>query len=321
MHNILVTGASGFIGSYLLKYFSDEGANIFAHSRRDLSNKDTDRIKWISNFDDISNIDIHLVINLAGENIRSKRWSTRRKIELIDSRVFNTRDLYEWLDKNNKKPHMIINASSLAYYGIDVEKKWLNSYTEMSPPQPFFSSQIFQELEHEINFFEQNSKILRLGNVFAKDGGVFNDLLDPIKKGKYGQIDDGWHPINWVHIEDVFKTIKFLYALNPAQKVFNVVAPERLSQKQFAYHCGKHFNKSGKFNNLPYLVFETLHGEKSDILINGQYCKPQNLLNLGYRFEYHYFQHALHDLAPINTKSTKRNASLFSGIRVLKYFS
>lgn len=293
---VLVTGASGFIGSHLLPFLLKRQYKVIALTRQTNKSSQHPDLKWVTSFEQIQTQQIDFVINLAGENIGQKRWSSERKQQLINSRVNITQRLYEWLQQQHIFPKCIISGSAIGYYGIDPQEQWNTSCDENTPAQAIFMSELCQAWEQTaLKFSQQNTKIIRLGVVFGQGGGILPQMLLPIRLNAAGKIGSGQQPVVWIHIQDVLSAIVFLLDSNSAQKVYNLVAPEQTNQQQFVKIASK-ILKRKPFISLPKFVFELALGEQSQLILNGQYVQPKALQALGFEFKYPTLDMALSEI-------------------------
>lgn len=282
---VLITGASGFIGSYLLPFLIARGYYIIALTRQHNRVSTHSALRWVNDLDQIETQHINYVINLAGENIGAKRWTEQRKQQLIHSRVAMTEQLYQWLEQRQIFPTCIISGSAIGYYGIDPQQQWKLVCDENTPPQAIFMSELCQRWEQTaLKFIQQKTKIIRLGVVFGQ-GGILPQMLLPIRLNAVAKIASGQQPVVWIHIQDVLNAILFLLQSDHRQKVYNLVAPDRVNQQQFA-QVAAHILKRKPFMTLPKCVFTLLLGEQSQLILNGQYVVPKALLDQGFQFQY-----------------------------------
>ena len=293
---VLITGASGFIGTKLVSHLLKQDYKVIGLSRDKNKISNHPCLEWIQSFEQLKTDRIDYVINLAGENIGQGRWSDVRKAKLIQSRVETTEQLYAYLKKRQITPKRIISGSAVGFYGIDIEEKWSEVCAEDASSQDIFMSELCQKWEAVTQKYpEQNTKIIRLGVVFGLGGGILPQMLLPIRLNLVGRIGSGLQPCVWVHIEDVIKAIEFLMHKETSTNIFNVVAPERVNQKSFAGLTALILKKRPLLN-LPKGLFKFLLGEQSQLILNGQYVKPKALLDAGFEFKYPTLKHALKDL-------------------------
>src|SRR5437870_4393902 len=122
---ILVSGASGLIGSHLLPVLQSKGHQVFrlvrrpARNEREISYSPDEPLK-MDGFD--------AVVHLAGETIMG-RWSTKKKQRILESRVQGTRALATEAAASSERPEVFISASAVGYYGFDGD----DLLTESSP--------------------------------------------------------------------------------------------------------------------------------------------------------------------------------------------
>ena len=290
---VLVTGASGFIGSQLLPFLLQQDYRVVGLTRQPNRVSKHPQLRWIQQLDELDTDQIDYVINFAGESIGEGRWTAARKQKLLDSRVQTTLQLYQYLEKRRIFPKCIISGSAVGYYGIDPQEQWLGLCTEHSAAQDIFMSQLCQQWEQAaLSFSQQNTKIMRLGVVFGRGGGILPQMLLPIRLNAVGRIGHGRQPVAWVHIQDVLQVIHWLMTQTVDAKILNVVAPEKTSQQDFAKTAAR-LLKRRPFFVLPAFVLRWLLGEQSQLVLNGQYVKPQALEHAGYCFQYPKLEQAL----------------------------
>lgn len=293
---VLVTGASGFIGSQLISYLLKQNYAVVGLTRQKNKIAKHPSMQWIQDLEQLKTDQIDYVINLAGESIGQGRWTNQRKQKLLQSRVETTENLYRYLTKRNVCPKRIISGSAVGYYGIDPLEQWQDGCDESASPQAIFMSELCQKWEAvTAQFSEQNTKIIRLGVVFGRNGGILPQMLLPIKMNLFKKIGHGRQPCVWVHIQDVISAIEFLMLNETSERVFNVVAPEKVNQKTFADTACSILKKK-PFFNLPSSVMKCMLGEQSQLILNGQYVKPKALQDLGFEFKFPTLKQALNDL-------------------------
>ena len=293
---VLITGASGFIGSKLIKYLLKNDYQIVGLTRQKNKVPNHPCLQWISTLDELKTDQIDYVINLAGESIGKGRWTGSRKEQLIQSRVQTTEQLYQYLNQRNIQPKRIISGSAVGFYGIDISEQWEESCTETSLPQDIFMSELCQKWEAvTAKYPNQNTKTIRLGVVFGNGGGVLSQMLLPIKMNMVKNIGHGRQPCVWVHIQDVIRAVEFLMLNETKESIFNVVAPEKVNQKTFADIASLILNKKPLFT-LPNFIMKWILGEQSQLVLNGQYVTPKALQNEGFEFEYPVLKYAIKNL-------------------------
>ncbi len=295
---VLVTGATGFIGSHLVQYLLARHYQVIALTRRATPPFEQQNLSWIGDFNEITFAQIDYVINLAGESIGQGRWSKARKKTLMDSRIETTHALYQYLEQHKIYPKCIISASAVGYYGIDPTEQWQQNCTEQADSQAIFMSELCQYWERSaLSFFRQNTKIIRMGIVFGQNGGILSQMLLPIKLNLFGRMGHGRQPLVWVHLEDVLSAIEFLMQHDTAHDIFNLVAPSKNRQYQFAKFAAQQLNRK-PFFSLPSTLLKYILGEQSQLILNGQFVTPYALEQAGFQFKFTQLEAALSDLLP-----------------------
>ena len=290
---VLMTGASGFIGSHLVKFLLASDYAVIGLTRQKKLREEHPDFHWINDLEELKNHQIDYVINLAGESIGQGRWTVARKKKLLDSRLNTTKQLYDYLEKNQIKPKRIISTSAIGYYGIDPQERWDRVCTEQSPPQSIFMSELCEKWEKlALSYTGQDTKIVRFAVVFGQGGGILPQMLLPIKLNMFGRIGHGRQPVTWVHLQDVMRVIEFLMQQPTKQQVFNVVAPEKVSQAQFA-RIAAQVLKRKPLLPLPACSMKMMLGEQSQLILNGQYVQPKALQEAGFEFSYPTLKEAL----------------------------
>ena len=293
---VLITGASGFIGTRLTEYLLAKDYAVIGLSRKkDLVSPHPD-MQWITDLSELKTDQIDYVINLAGENIGQSRWTATRKQKLIASRVQSTEQLYRYLEQRRIVPKCIVSGSAIGYYGIDQNEQWTDACTEQSPSQTIFQSELCQQWEQTaLQFSQQHTQIIRLGIVLSAKGGILPQMLLPIRLNLAGKIGHGRQPVVWIHISDVLQSIEFIMTSNAPKQVWNLVAPERVSQADFVSLASRQLNKRPLLN-LPAGLMKLVLGEQSQLILNGQYVKPNALAEAGYTFQFSTLKEALANL-------------------------
>jgi uncharacterized protein (TIGR01777 family) len=281
--NVLVTGATGFIGSSLVRRLAGAGHGISALSR----NPDAARASNLpvtayyawkpgAGVPAQALAGVDAVVNLAGESVNG-RWTVAKKRRILESRVLATRDVVNAIAASGKPP-LLINASAVGHYGYRVDEV----LTEDSPAGRGFLAEVTKAWEQEAFRAGGRVVIFRLGIVLGREGGALAKILPLFRLGVGGPLGSGhqWWP--WVHVADVGSAIAAALE-SEWHGVYNLAAPEPIRQADFAKELGCAVHRPA-FLPAPAFALRMLQGEFADELLFSKRVMPSRLLAEGFRF-------------------------------------
>lgn len=283
--NILVSGASGMLGSALRISLSQLGYTIYALDRRSASSPFHIDIESEHIFLD-PHIPLDAVINLSGEPISGKRWSNTQKRRILQSRVITTRLLSTALAKRVVPPKVFISASAIGFYGPTGD----HAVDENSSPGNDFLAEVALQWEDATRPASEvgiRTAIPRFGIILTKEAGVLGEMLLPFKLGLGGVIGDGRQWMSWIALEDAVAVV--LRCLDEAalEGPINVVAPEAVTNKVFTRALGAALNRPTISPVLKAPVVRLLFGEMGDaLLLSSSRVLPGKLQSLGYQWQF-----------------------------------
>jgi uncharacterized protein (TIGR01777 family) len=293
---ILLTGGTGFIGSNLTEYLVKQGyhVTVLARSAGKKGNS-TGQIDFVQSLSELQNGGWYGVINLAGEPLDRVRWSIEQKELIIKSRVTLTCSLNEWIQNLNEPPAVLISGSAVGWYG-----HWDDEcLDESSPSHEGFSNKLcaaWESAAYGLVDLECRICIVRLGIVLGDSGGSLPAMLLPAKLGLSGPMGNGMQWWSWIHIADTVRSITMLLEDGDAAGVFNLTAPNPVTQKTFARALGKQLNRPS-FMPLPEFAAKLMLGEfAEEVLLRGQRVLPRKLLDAGFKFDHPSLPEALNHL-------------------------
>ncbi|OGV26195.1 MAG: TIGR01777 family protein [Legionellales bacterium RIFCSPHIGHO2_12_FULL_37_14] len=292
--NVLIAGASGFIGRKLVAALqANHTITVLGRDRAILQRYFSNPINILTweMLPDVKASAFDAVINLCGYNIAASRWSHAVKKLLIDSRVKTTTALVDWAIKDQAKPHFIC-ANAVGIYGMqdNEDKKELDEDSPIDFENPCdFLSEIGirwqQALQPAIDY-GMNVTIARFGVVLGKGEGVLKKLALSYYFGLGSTLGDGKQMMSWVHIDDVVGAILFLLNKPELAGAFNITSPNPASQAEFARTLATVMHRP-LLLNMPAFVIRMLFGEMGEcLLLKGQRVLPSRLIASGYEFCY-----------------------------------
>ena len=299
---ILIAGATGMIGQALIAAWKKQyDITVLGRDRAKLQKyfPHLKKITW-GKLDAVAGFDV--VLNLAGANIGQGRWTTKRKQIIIQSRLQTTQRLVKWCI-NTANPPRLLNASAIGVYGLPkatTEQKQ-HVFDEQSPvpdpPQDFLAA-VGIAWEQALLKAEQAGVPvikMRFGVVLAEHGGALAKMLPIFKLGLGGPIGTGEQPFSWVGLSDVVRALTFLLDHRELTGPINIVAPEILSQRQFANTLGRVLHRPTMIR-LPAWLVKALFGQMGEeLLLNGITVQAKKLSQAGFTFAHDTLEQALID--------------------------
>lgn len=294
--NILVTGGTGLIGGHLIPRLLALGHQVTVLTRSPEKARDRldSRVALWTTLDDKKQLDdVDAVINLAGEPIADKRWSSAQKERLCQSRWRITQKLADLINASETPPSVLISGSATGYYG-DLGEVVV---TEEEPPHNEFTHKLCARWE-QIACTAQSDRtrvcLLRTGVVLAPKGGILGKMVPPFRLGLGGPIGNGRQYLPWIHVDDMVNGILWLLD-NDLRGPFNMVSPYPVRNEQFAHALG-HALQRPAFVRVPETAIRLLMGESSVLVLGGQRALPKRLEAAGFAFRWYDLEEALEDV-------------------------
>ncbi len=286
---ILVTGATGLVGTALVAALAREGHTVCRLVRS--VTKSTGGtvgafdVPWDPETGNLGGaaVGAEAVVNLGGASIVAGRWTDARKKLLRTSRVDSTRALVRALGKMNAKPDVLVSASAVGFYGNRGDE----ILTEDSAPGNTFLGNLAKDWEAEAlraEEFGTRVVLARFGIILASEGGALPEMMLPFKFGVGGRIGDGKQWMSWVALEDVVAILRLALIKRELCGPINVVAPEPVRNADFVKELAKAMHRPAIFP-APAVALRLAMGEMADaLLLSSQRAVPQKLTREGYSF-------------------------------------
>ena len=299
---VFLTGATGFIGSNLVKRLLSDEHEVVCYvrniekARKVLGPKP--QLLQTTAFDNhlIATIErCDAVINLAGEPI-IKRWTKKNKKKIYNSRVNLTRKLVSLMDRCKTRPRVFISASAVGYYG----NRGNEILTEKSSKSSGWLSHLCNQWEkfsypsHSGSLVDTRFVNLRTGIVLG-NGGALKKMLLPFKLGLGGILGNGNQWMPWIHIDDM---VEIIVASISNEKIYgpvNCVAPNPVTNKEFTKQMGRTLRRPTIFP-VPGFILKIIFGEAACVLLDSQRVEPKLLYKAGFVWKFSKLDKALEDL-------------------------
>jgi len=308
---VIITGGTGLIGSALAEYLVKENHKVVVLSRNpQKSKRRSAQAIIVEKWDGLTasgwghHVDgADVIVNLAGESIAGesfldlifKRWTPERKQHILQSRLDAGKAIFEAVSAANLKPRVLIQASAVGYYGTRGDEE----ITEDSPQGEDYLSEVCKKWEDSTAQVEELGicrVIIRTGGVvLSTKGGAFPFMLLPFNMFVGGPLGRGNQWFAWIHMLDEIRAIHFLINNANAHGVFNLVAPQVVTNKEFSKIMGKVIRRPSYFP-VPAMILRLAFGQKADFLLGSQRQVPKRLLSLGFEFMFPDPESALQNL-------------------------
>jgi uncharacterized protein (TIGR01777 family) len=296
--NILITGASGLIGSRLTQLLLKRGDHV-AHLGRASRASGIKSFVWDikkQKIDTEAFTSVDTIIHLAGASVADKRWTKDRKKEIIESRTESTRLLFEALRGNKHSVKNFISASGTGYYGFgDAE----TVFTETSKPGNDFLAQVTQYWEKEADKIQDlgiRVVKIRIGIVLSEKGGALKEIAKPVKFLAGAPLGSGNQIVSWIHIDDLCGI--FIKAVDDEKinGTYNAAAPLPVTNRELTKAIGAALNKPVFLPAVPASLLKLALGEMAEIVLEGNRVSPEKIVQAGYTFRFTVLEDALTDL-------------------------
>lgn len=297
---ILVTGATGFIGtalcSHLLKH--NHSVHYLVTNAKDIKDKENYKgFLWNpeKNEIDLNSLEqVDAIVNLAGHTINCA-WTEENKKAIHDSRINCSNTLFNALKDNQYQVKSIVNASAIGIYPSSETAVYTEHSTDFGND---FLAEVCKDWEAANLRFESlgiNTAITRFGLILSKDNGVLHELAKVVSKGLGANLGNGEQWMSWIHFNDV---IEIIYQLlkNQQGDIFNVVAPNAVKQHQFLKLLAAQLNKPLWLPNIPEFVIKFGLGKRSALVLSSQHVQSVKLPEIGYKFKFTDLANTLKDL-------------------------
>jgi uncharacterized protein (TIGR01777 family) len=282
---IAMTGATGFVGSYLGEKFARAGHTVAPVSRKDLGG-DGDGLPEILRHAEV-------VVNLAGAPI-IKKWTRQYKEELYASRVETTRKVVAAMKSLKERPRALVSASAIGIYASGETRTHTEKNNELAQDFLGALARDWEQAALEAEELGVRTVLFRFGVVLGRGGGALQAMLPPFKAGLGGTIGDGSQPFSWVHIEDLARAFRAAIEDDSFRGIYNLTAPNPVTNKELTRVLAKALGRPAVFR-VPTMVLKLQFGEGAQVLTKGQRVLPERLTESGFEFRFKDIESAIRD--------------------------
>jgi len=295
---ITITGATGFIGSSLIRNLLDSGHAIHILGRRRPASlpESVGFSNWKSTNEEpppesLSGADA--VIHLAGEPV-AQRWTPEVKKRIRASRVEGTRQLVNALSTQSRRPAVLVSGSAIGFYGSRGDEV----LTEDSDAGDDFLARVTNAWENAAELAEAlgiRVVLLRTGLVLGKGGGALAKMLPPFRFGLGGRLGSGKQWMSWIHIDDLIRLILFSIGNAAVRGPVNGTGPQPVTNAQFTKELAAVLHRPAVLP-VPRFALKLALGEMANAVLGSQRVIPRVAQSAGFEFQYPQLRGALERL-------------------------
>jgi uncharacterized protein len=296
-HKILITGASGLVGSRLTELLLQKGHHV-SHLGRSKRAGSAPSFVW-----DVENklIDpqalegVDTIINLAGAGVADKRWTAQRKKEILESRTHSTQLLFETLKEQRHSVKTFVSASAIGYYGFGLNDEVFNE--ESSAGNDFLASVTKQWEEETDRVASLGMRVvkLRIGIVLSAKGGALVEMAKPIRLGVGSPLGTGKQYLSWIHLDDLCELFIKSVEDEKMQGAYNAVTAWA-TNSDFTKAVAHVLKKPLWLPPVPSFVMKIILGEMANLVVNGSKVSSEKIRKVGFQFKYDELDKTLKDL-------------------------
>lgn len=295
--NILLTGGTGFIGKHLTDLLIDNGFSVSVLSRSDRKNTSSvTYYKWDLDrnyIDEEAILKADYIIHLAGEGIVEKRWTEKRKKDILESRTKPIELIFSILEKNNKKLDAFVSASAVGIYGAYTND---TICTENTPPANDFLGITCQEWEKavdKINSLSIRTVKVRTGIVLGKDEGFLKKVVPSFKLGFGTILGTGKQYVPWIHIADLCEIYLKAIVNEEMHGPYNACVTDNTTNAKLSKTLASLFRYKIWLPKAPVFILKMILGEMSIAVLEGQRVSSNKIQETGFVFQFTDLERAL----------------------------
>jgi len=309
MATILITGGTGMIGTALSRLLIEKDYRVILLSRNapalqpgtsagGLLMAHWDPSQQTIDPEAIRQADA--IIHLAGAGVGDKRWSVKRKKEIVESRTNGCALLVRALGEIPNKVQTVISASGIGWYGSDPAIPNPRPFEETDPPDADFlgeTCRLWEEAITPVTAMGKRLVIFRTGIVLSRKGGALEEFRKPLRLGVAAILGSGKQIVSWIHIDDLCRL--YLQAIgDPAwQGIYNAVSPRPVDSKSFTLELARHIK--GRFYvpvYVPSFLLKIVVGEMSIEVLKSATVSEKKTRQAGFQFLYPSIEAAMSEL-------------------------
>lgn len=295
---IVLAGGSGFVGQKITELLLKEGHEVVVLSRKEKpAEPGIQYVTWLTKDsapeESIGSADAF--INLAGVSINDGRWTKEHQKQIYDSRMIATDELLRIISTMTVKPSVFLNASAVGIYPTSETVIYTENSKEVDDGILGRTVRDWEQKASSLKDFGIRTVYMRFGLVLGKNEGALPLMVLPYKFFVGGKVGSGRQWVSWVHVKDVARAAIHLLNDEQSEGPFNITAPFPVRMNEFGKTIASTLHRPNLFP-APAFLMKTALGEKSTLVLEGQFVTSEKLVASGFEFEFPTLASALDDL-------------------------
>ena len=290
---VLLAGGTGFIGKNLVQLLTKNGIEVQVLRRKQSGKSESNPlVKYFQWNPSKGEIDLHAfsnidaVINLAGEGIADKKWTSERKKAIVESRLKAVETLEKGILDSACKVKTFVGASAVGYYGSGISA---TIFSETNSASADFLGETCKKWENAYSSICNRgirTCIIRIGIVLSKEGAAFHKMKMPVSLGLGSALGSGEQWMPWIHMTDVCGIIYHLLKNEKCSGVYNAVSEEHITNRDFLRRMAHQIKRPFFLPAVPEFILKLVFGEMSIIVLGGSRVSAEKIRKCGYTFEF-----------------------------------
>jgi uncharacterized protein (TIGR01777 family) len=291
---VLVTGATGFVGSRLVAALGEAGHRVTVLVRNSAR---LDRlpppVTVVTSLDQLpADTRIDAIVNLAGEPIGNGLWTQVKRRKITESRTNMTADVIGLIARLERKPAVLVSGSAVGWYGLWQDRP----LTESAKSHACFSHELCEAWEAAARAAEAHGVrvvCLRIGLVLGTEGGFITRMLTPFEFGLGGPLGSGRQWMSWIERDDLVRLIAYVIAKPDLSGPVNATAPIPVTNMKFTAELARRLHRPAVLR-IPSALLRRIGGDlANELLLGGQRVLPNRALSSGFVFRHQTLRSAL----------------------------
>ncbi len=285
--SVLVTGATGLIGSRLVEALTAAGHDVTVLTR-DAGKAAALRppLRLVTSLEQIPvDAKIDAVVNLAGEPIANWLWTSAKRRRIVESRLSITRGVVRLIATLSHPPKVLISASAVGWYGSQGDA----SLTESAATKPSFGTEVcgaWEAAAREAERYGVRVVLLRIGIVLGIEGGMLSQLLTPFEYGFGARLGSGAQWMSWIARDDVVRLIAHVIAHPELSGPVNATTPEPVSNAAFTWELGRALRRPALLAIPAWLLHHVGGAMADELMLASKRVLPEKALASGFAFHH-----------------------------------